>query len=249
MSYAIETVQAFRGLDPRFSAVAGPADPFVTRYLPAGPFVVVGEVLLLFFDRWALGLDGLLARSHRGQPHELAGGLLAEGGRMPRRNGLAARHLQRLRVDRGLLFEEVRLGDLLRSERQDRCDLREHRILRDLPVVHARAQGGHLLAQPAAARVHDAERRVVAHHDEARVEVGVVDELRAVREVGDRADVILRAQRAYDIASVRFRSGLSTQLELDEAEQNLLEAQSVAAEALYLHMVARALLLHAMGEI
>jgi outer membrane protein TolC len=57
------------------------------------------------------------------------------------------------------------------------------------------------------------------------------------------------AQRAYDIASVRFRSGLSTQLELDQAEQNLIEAQSLAAEALYLHMLARALLLHAMGEI
>ena len=48
---------------------------------------------------------------------------------------------------------------------------------------------------------------------------------------------------------MRFRSGLSTQLELDEAEQNLIEAQSNAAEALYSHMAARALLLHAMGEI
>ena len=50
------------------------------------------------------------------------------------------------------------------------------------------------------------------------------------------------AQRAYDIATVRFRSGLSTQLELDEAEQDLIEAQSNAAEALYSHMAARALL-------
>ena len=57
------------------------------------------------------------------------------------------------------------------------------------------------------------------------------------------------AQRAYDIATVRFRSGLSTQLELDESEQDLIEAQVNAAEALYLHMLARAILLHAMGEI
>ena len=60
---------------------------------------------------------------------------------------------------------------------------------------------------------------------------------------------VAQAQRAYDIASVRFRSGLSTQLELDEAEGDLIEAQSIAAEALYLHMLARAILLHAMGEI
>ncbi len=56
-----------------------------------------------------------------------------------------------------------------------------------------------------------------------------------------------RAQRAYEIARVRFREGLSTQLELDEAEQTLTEARLNAAQALHDHMVAVARLTHAMG--
>lgn len=49
-----------------------------------------------------------------------------------------------------------------------------------------------------------------------------------------------RAERAYDIAATRFRNGLSTQLELDEAEQGLIEARLNAAQALHAHMLAAA---------
>ncbi|MGH7572536.1 MAG: TolC family protein [Gemmatimonadota bacterium] len=64
----------------------------------------------------------------------------------------------------------------------------------------------------------------------------------ATRATGERAN------RAYEIARVRFREGLSTQLELDEAEQAVTEATLNAALALHDHMVAVARLLSAMGE-
>lgn len=119
----------------------------------------------------------------------------------------------------------------------------------DIPIFDGRRTQGRTL-QARADHVAAVERLRGLERD---VELEVLDAWQSVQaaEEGVRATsaTVDRAQRAYDIASVRFRSGLSTQLELDEAEQNLLEAQSVAAEALYLHMVARALLLHAMGEI
>ncbi len=64
----------------------------------------------------------------------------------------------------------------------------------------------------------------------------------ATRATGERAN------RAWEIARVRFREGLSTQLELDEAEQAVTEARLNAAQALHDHMVAVARLLSAMGE-
>jgi outer membrane protein TolC len=66
-------------------------------------------------------------------------------------------------------------------------------------------------------------------------------EVEATRATGERA------QRAYEIARVRFREGLSTQLELDEAEQTLTEARLNAAQAFHDHMMAVARLTHAMG--
>jgi outer membrane protein TolC len=66
-------------------------------------------------------------------------------------------------------------------------------------------------------------------------------QVEATRATGERA------QRAYEIARVRFREGLSTQLELDEAEQSLTEARLNSALALHNHMVAVARLTHAMG--
>jgi outer membrane protein TolC len=67
-------------------------------------------------------------------------------------------------------------------------------------------------------------------------------EVEATRATGERAE------RAHEIARVRFREGLSTQLELDEAEQTLTEARLNAAQALHDHMVAVARLTHAMGD-
>jgi HAE1 family hydrophobic/amphiphilic exporter-1 len=119
----------------------------------------------------------------------------------------------------------------------------------DIPIFDGRRTQGRTL-QARADYVAAVERMRGLERD---VELEVLDMWQSVQaaDEGVRATsaTVGLAQRAYDIASVRFRSGLSIQLELDEAEQNLIEAQSLAAEALYLHMLARALLLHAMGEI
>jgi len=119
----------------------------------------------------------------------------------------------------------------------------------DIPIFDGRRNQG-LTLQARADHVAAVER---LHALERDVELQVLDawqSLQAAEEgVSATRATLELAQRAYDIATVRFRSGLSTQLELDEAEQNLIEAQSNAAEALYSHMAARALLLHAMGEI
>lgn len=119
----------------------------------------------------------------------------------------------------------------------------------DVPIFDGRRNQGQTL-QARADHVAAVERM---HALERDVELQVLDAWQSVQAAAEgviatRATLDL-AQRAYDIATVRFRSGLSTQLELDESEQDLIEAQVNAAEALYLHMLARALLFHAMGEI
>jgi outer membrane protein len=119
----------------------------------------------------------------------------------------------------------------------------------EIPIFDGRRTQGRTL-QARADHVAAVERLRALERD---VELEVLDTWQSLQaaDEGVRATsaTVGQAQRAYDIASVRFRSGLSTQLELDEAQQSLIEAQSVAAEALYLHMLARALLLHAMGGI
>ena len=118
-----------------------------------------------------------------------------------------------------------------------------------VPIFDGRRTQGRTL-QARADHVAAIERMRAMERD---VELEVLDAWQSLQaaDEGVRATsaTVAQAQRAYDIASVRFRSGLSTQLELDEAEGDLIEAQSIAAEALYLHMLARAILLHAMGEI
>jgi outer membrane protein TolC len=57
-----------------------------------------------------------------------------------------------------------------------------------------------------------------------------------------------RAQRALEIAQTRFKNGLSTQVELNDAELALTQAQTTVARALYDYNVAQAELVRAMGE-
>jgi HAE1 family hydrophobic/amphiphilic exporter-1 len=119
----------------------------------------------------------------------------------------------------------------------------------DIPIFDGRRTQGRTL-QARADHMAAIER---LHALERDVELQVLDAWQSVQAaaegVGATTVTVDRAQRAYDIATVRFGSGLSTQLELDESEQNLIEAQSDAAEALYLHMLTRARLWHAMGKI
>lgn len=87
---------------------------------------------------------------------------------------------------------------------------------------------------------------------ERDIRLQVLDAWQSVQAAAEAVEAtratVERARRAYDIALVRFREGLSIQLELDEAEQDLFEAESNAAEALYDHMLAAARLAHTMGE-
>ena len=119
----------------------------------------------------------------------------------------------------------------------------------DIPIFDGRRTQGRTL-QARADYVAAVERM---HALEREVELEVLDAWQSVEAAAEQVRATAAtadlARRAYEIATVRFRNGLSTQLELNEAEQDLIEAQSVAAEALYLHMVARATLLHAIGGI
>jgi outer membrane protein TolC len=118
----------------------------------------------------------------------------------------------------------------------------------DIPVFDGRRTEGRAL-QARADHV-EAQETYRALERDVRLQVqdawqtvqATTQEVEATRATGERA------QRAYEIARVRFREGLSTQLELDEAEQTLTEARLNAAQALHDHMVAAARLTHAMGE-
>jgi outer membrane protein TolC len=118
----------------------------------------------------------------------------------------------------------------------------------DIPVFDGRRTEGRAL-QARADHV-EAQEAYRALERDVRLQVqdawqtvqATTQEVEATRATGERAE------RAYEIARVRFREGLSTQLELDEAEQTLTEARLNAARALHDHMVAVARLTHAMGD-
>lgn len=117
----------------------------------------------------------------------------------------------------------------------------------NIPIFDGRRTQGRTL-QARADHVAAVER---LHGLERDIELEVMDAWQSVQAAAEAVAAteasVGRARRAYDIASVRFRNGLSTQLELNEAEQSLAEAQSIRAEALYAHMLARATLAHATG--
>jgi len=118
----------------------------------------------------------------------------------------------------------------------------------EIPVFDGRSGDGRTLQ--ARADVVAARERLRAL--ERDVELEVLDAWQSLEAAGESVEAsraaLEQAQRAYDIALVRFRNGLSTQLELDEAEQDLIVAESNLADTLYLHLLARAQLRNAMGE-
>lgn len=118
----------------------------------------------------------------------------------------------------------------------------------DIPVFDGRRTQGRAL-QARADYVEAQERYRALERD---VQLQVQDAWQTVEAAAQTVEATQatgeRANRAYEIARVRFAEGLSTQLELDEAEQAVTEARLNAAQALHDHMVAVARLLHAMGE-
>jgi outer membrane protein len=118
----------------------------------------------------------------------------------------------------------------------------------DIPVFDGRRTQGRLLQARADAVAANERLRGL----ERDILVEVQNYWQSVRAAAEAVEAtratVARAHRAYEIGLVRFRNGLSTQLELDEVEQDVVTAESNAAEALYFHMLARAFLRHAMGE-
>lgn len=86
--------------------------------------------------------------------------------------------------------------------------------------------------------------------EEVRLEVEQADlAIRAARESveASRGTVDL-AEQALEIAQIRFKNGLSTQVELDDAELAVTEARTNLARALHAYSTARAALQAALGE-
>jgi HAE1 family hydrophobic/amphiphilic exporter-1 len=200
----------------------------------------------LSYEPVAIGLDEAVATALEGRPD-----LIAE-----RETVALSREL--VSVQRAESYPSISLflnlnrrssSEELWPEDRDFTQSASAALALDIPIFDGRRTQGRTL-QARADYVAAVERM---HGLERDVELQVLDAWQSVQAAAEAVSAtsatVELAQRAYDIATVRFRNGLSTQLELDEAEQDLIEAQSNAAEALYSHMVARALLVHAMGGI
>lgn len=102
----------------------------------------------------------------------------------------------------------------------------------------------------ARASLEQERQRLARLEEEVRLEVEQADlALRAAREsVEASRGTVALAERALEIAQVRFKNGLSTQVELDDAELAVTEARTNLARALHAYSTARAALQAALGE-
>ncbi|RPJ60531.1 MAG: TolC family protein [Acidobacteria bacterium] len=100
-----------------------------------------------------------------------------------------------------------------------------------LPIL----DGGRLQADRMAAQagVDEARARLHAIRDDSELDTRVaVEQLRAARATWDAsAGTVEQAQRAYEIAEVRYREGISTQLELSDSRLLLEQARVNRAQA------------------
>ncbi len=116
-----------------------------------------------------------------------------------------------------------------------------------LPLFDGRARSGRV--QQAEAAVDRESFRLRRLEDDVRLEVQQArQDLGAARELiaASRTNV-RRAERALEMARTRFRTGVSPQLELSEAELGATRARTNYAEALHAFHVARARFAAAMG--
>lgn len=102
----------------------------------------------------------------------------------------------------------------------------------------------------ARAALEQERQRLARLEEEVRLEVEQADlALSAAREsVEASRGTVALAERALEIAQVRFKNGLSTQVELDDAELAVTEARTNLARALHAYSTARAALLAALGD-
>lgn len=117
-----------------------------------------------------------------------------------------------------------------------------------LPLFDGRERAG--LVQQAEAATDRERFRLERVEEEVRLEVQQA--LQNLESAGEQvtasASNVRRAERALEIAQTRFRNGLSTQVELNDAELAATRARTNHARALYAFHVARARLRAALGE-
>lgn len=115
------------------------------------------------------------------------------------------------------------------------------------PLFESGARAGRVVAAEA---IRDTEQLLLQQlTEDARLEVRqAVLALRAAHQSVEASQSnVRRAERALEIAGVRYRNGLSTQVELNDAELAVTRARSNYAQALYSAAVARAELVAAQG--
>ncbi|MDT8340582.1 MAG: efflux RND transporter permease subunit [Longimicrobiales bacterium] len=117
-----------------------------------------------------------------------------------------------------------------------------------LPLFDGRERSGRI-QQAEAARTRE-RFRLSQQREEVRLEV--LEAHRSLAAARERIDAsrsnVGRAERALEIAQVRFANGLGTQLELNDAELAVTQARTNAVQALYAYNLAMTRLRRAMGE-
>lgn len=121
-------------------------------------------------------------------------------------------------------------------------------VMFEVPLFDGRARSGRI--QQAEAAMERERYRLQRLRENVRLDVQQAHlALQAARErIQASEGTIRRAQRALEIASIRFENGLSAQIEVSDAELALTEARTNHARALHAFAVARAQLQAAMGE-
>ncbi|MBA2564584.1 MAG: TolC family protein [Gemmatimonadetes bacterium] len=117
-----------------------------------------------------------------------------------------------------------------------------------VPVFDGRAAEGRV--RQARAQLSSQELRLSALEQDVELQVqqALLNASAGAERIEATQATVGRAARALEIAETRFRSGLSTQLELNDAELALTQARTTLARALFDHNVARAEFLRAVGE-
>lgn len=117
-----------------------------------------------------------------------------------------------------------------------------------VPVFDGRQAEGRV--RQARADLAKEELRLTALEQDVELEVqqGLQNARAGAERIEAARSTVARAERALEIAQTRFANGLSTQLELNDAELALTEARTTLARALFDYNVARAELRRAIGR-
>ena len=187
------------------------------------------------------------------QAQELA---LLERDDLRRRTAEVQLQQQAVAVERAQSFPELTFGlDLVRRASsddfvpatQDFSQSTTAEVEISVPVFDGRAAEGRV--RQARAELQKAELRREALERDVALEVqqAFQNVTAAAQRIDAARATVDRAERALEIAQTRFRNGLSTQLELNDAELALTQARTTLARGLYDYNVARAELVRAVG--